>query len=84
MCLVSNIAKIAKGDFSHASIENMQYLSKNSHPKVQEEQQRGVEFPGHRKVKAERDRHLAMISENHTDNCLPCQYLDKIVSAITL
>jgi len=34
---------------------------------------RGVEFPGHIKVNATIERHLAMVYENQTDSCLPCQ-----------
>jgi hypothetical protein len=34
---------------------------------------RGVEFPGHNKVKAAIARHLAMLLQNHTPRCHPCQ-----------
>ena len=33
----------------------------------------GVEFPGHSKVKAAIQRHLAMLRHNQTSGCLPCQ-----------
>jgi len=32
-----------------------------------------VEFPGHKNVKAAMERHTAMLWENQTDGCLPCQ-----------
>jgi len=40
---------------------------------VREENQCGVEFPGHKKVKAVIERHLAMVYKNHTAGYLPCQ-----------
>jgi len=52
MRLAMNMVKMAKGGFSHAAIEETQHLIKKPHPEVREEKKRGVEFPGHRKVKA--------------------------------
>jgi len=65
---VLNVAKMAKGRFLQAAIEEMQCLIKKPHTKVQEEKIWGVVFPGHRDVKAAIDRHPAMVHENHTDS----------------
>jgi len=66
------MAKMAKGGFSCAATEETQYLIKAPRPKVQEETKRGVDFPGHTKVKAVIERHPAMLRQNHTPRCLPC------------
>jgi len=42
MCLALNMAKMAKGGFSHAAQEETQYLIKNHQAKVREEKRRGV------------------------------------------
>jgi len=68
-----NMAKMAKGGFSHATIVEMQQLLTKPRAKVREDNKRGVEFPGHQKVKAAIERHLAMVYKNQTDCCLPCQ-----------
>jgi len=73
MCLAMNMAKMAKGGFLHAAIEDIQFLIKIPWAWVREEKMRGVEFPGHNNVKAAMERHLAMVRENQTDGCLPCQ-----------
>jgi len=73
MCLALNMAKMATGGFSHATIEETQYLIKKPSAEVWEEKQRGVEFPRHRKVKAAIERHVAMLHQNQTDRCLRCQ-----------
>jgi hypothetical protein len=65
MPLALNMAKMAKGWFLHAAIEEMQYLIKKHHTEVREEKKRGVEFPGHKTVKAAKERHLAMLCRNH-------------------
>ena len=52
MRLALNIAKMAKEGFSCAAIEEMKYLIKKPCNEVREEKKRGVEFPGHTKVKA--------------------------------
>ena len=52
MRLALNMAKMAKGGISHAAIEETQQLIKKPHAEVREEKKRGVEFPGHNKVKA--------------------------------
>ena len=67
------MAKIAKGEFSCAAIEETQCLIKTLHAGVRAEKTRVVEFAGHRKVKAAIEGHPAMFCENHTDSCLPCQ-----------
>jgi hypothetical protein len=59
MRLALNMAKMAKGGITRA--------------KVQEKKTPGVEFSGHNKVKAAIERHPAMVRENQTDSCLPCQ-----------
>jgi len=74
MCLSLEMVKIAKGRFSHATIEETQQLIKKPCAKVREAKKRGVEFPGHQKVKAEMERHPAMIYKNHTAGCRPCQH----------
>jgi len=73
MRLALNVAKIAKGGFSRAAIEETQQLIKKPRAEVREEKKRGVEFPGHQKVKAAMERHPATVYKNHTAGCLPCQ-----------
>jgi len=73
MHLALKMAKMAKEGFSRAAIEEMKYLIKKPRPEVQEEKKRGVEFPGHNKVKAAIQRHPAMLRQNQMSGCLPCQ-----------
>jgi len=73
MRLASNQAKVAKEGFSHAAIEQRQQLIKKPRAEVQEAKKRGVWLPLHDKVKAAIRRHPAMVRENQTDGCLPCQ-----------
>jgi len=47
-----NLAKMAKGGFSRAAIEETQQLIKELGAEVREEKNPGVEFPGNHKVKA--------------------------------
>jgi hypothetical protein len=61
MYLAMIIAKMAKGRFSCTATEETQYLIKRPRAEVSDEQMRGVEFPGHKHVKAAMGRHLAMI-----------------------
>jgi len=68
-----NMAKMAKGGFSRAAMEETQHLIKKPCAEAQEAKKRGVEFPRHNKVKAPIERHPAMVRENQTDGCLPCQ-----------
>jgi hypothetical protein len=67
------MVKMAKGGFSRAALEEIQQLIKKLYAKVWEEKKRGVEFPGHNKVKAAIKRHSSMVCENQTDGWLPCQ-----------
>jgi hypothetical protein len=73
MLVALNMAKMAKGGFSRPALEEMQQLISQPRPEVREQQMRGVQFPGHQKVKAEMERHLAMVYTNHKAGCLPCQ-----------
>jgi hypothetical protein len=73
MRLALNMAKMAKGKISRAAIEETQQLINKPRAKVRQEKMRGVEFPGRNKVKAAIERHPAMVRENQTDGCLPCQ-----------
>jgi len=52
MRLALNIAKMAKEGFSRAAIERTKYLIKKPRAEVREEKKRGVEFAGHKMVKA--------------------------------
>jgi hypothetical protein len=73
MRLALNMPKMAKGGFSRAAIEETQQLIKKPRAEVREEKKQGVDFPGHNRVKAAIERHPAMVQENQTDGCLPCQ-----------
>ena len=73
MRLALNMGKMAKEGFSRATIDETKYLTKKPPGKVWEEKKRGVEFPGHKKVKAAIQRHPAMLRHNHTSGCLPWQ-----------
>jgi len=69
MRLALNMAKIAKGGFSHTAIEETEYLIK-----VREEKKKySVEVPGHKKVKATIERDPAMLCQNHLPRCLHWQ-----------
>jgi len=63
---------MANKGVSRAAIEETKYLIKKPRAEVREEKKRGVEFPGHKKVKAAIQRHLAMLRQNQTSGCLPC------------
>jgi len=73
MHLALNMAKMAKEGFSRAANEETKYLIKKPSAEVREETKRGVEFPGHKKVKAAIQRHPAMLRQNQTSGRLPCQ-----------
>jgi len=73
MRLVLNMAKMAKEGFLRAAIEETKYLIKKPRAEVREEKKRGVEFPGHKKVKAAIQRHPAMLHHDQTSGCIPCQ-----------
>jgi hypothetical protein len=66
MRLGLNMAKMAKEGVSCAAIEETKYLIKKPHTEVREEKMRGVEFPGHKLVKAAIQRHPAMLRQNQT------------------
>jgi len=72
MRLTLNVAKMAKGGFSCAAIQETQQLLKKPCAEVQEEKKRVVEFHRHNKVMAAIERHPAMVRKNHTDCCLSC------------
>jgi len=71
--LALNMAKMAIGRFLRAAIKETEQLIKKPRAEVREEKKRGVEFPGHQKVKAAMERHPAMVYINHTAGCVPCQ-----------
>jgi len=73
MRLALNMAKMAKCGFSGAAVEERQYPIKKPRAEVREDKKRGVEFLGHNKVKAAIARHVAMLRQNQTPGCLPCQ-----------
>jgi hypothetical protein len=73
MRLALNMANMAKDGFLRAAVEETQYLINKPRAEVREEKKRGVEFPGHNKVKAAIARHQAMLRQNQTPGCLPCQ-----------
>ena len=72
MRLALNMARMAKGWFWRAAIEEIQYPIKKPHTEVREEKKSGVEFPCHKTVKAAIERHPAMLHHSHTPGCLPC------------
>jgi len=73
MLLTVNIAKMAKGGFSCAVVDEMLYLIKKPRAEAGLERKRAVEFPGLTKVNAVIKWHQAMLRQNETDGCLPCQ-----------
>jgi hypothetical protein len=70
--LALNMAKMATGGFSLATIEETEQLINKPRAEVRQEMKRGVEFPGHNKMKAVIERQPAMVRENQTEGCLPC------------
>jgi hypothetical protein len=73
MLLELNMAKMTKEGFSNAAINETKYLIKTPGAKVREETKWGVESPGHKTLKIVIQRHPAMLRQNHTSGCLPCQ-----------
>jgi hypothetical protein len=67
------MARIAKGRFLRAAIQETQLLIMIPRSEVQKETNRGVEFPGNQKAHSAMERHLAMVYKNHTAGCLPWQ-----------
>jgi hypothetical protein len=75
MRLALIMAKMAKEGFSRASIEETKYLIKKPRAVVQEEKKRGVEFAGHKQVKAPIQRNPVMLCQTKR----PAAFLPKIV-----
>jgi len=73
MRLALYMSDMAKGGFSRATIEEMQYLIDNHRRKVSEEKKRGVVFLGHRMANAGIERHPAMVLKYLMDGRFPCQ-----------
>jgi hypothetical protein len=73
MRLLLNMAKMAKGGFSDAEIEETQDLIRKPHTNLRAETKRAVEFTGHKKVKVAIECYPAMVCKNHSAGCLPCQ-----------
>jgi len=73
MRLALNMAKMAKEGFSRAAIEKTKYLIKKPRAEAREEKKRGVEFSGHKKMNGAIQRHPAVLCQNQTSGCLPCQ-----------
>jgi hypothetical protein len=71
--LALNIAKMAKGSFSCAAIEETQQRIIKPRADVREEKKRGVQSHGLQTVKAVMERHPAMVYKNYTAGCLTCQ-----------
>jgi len=69
-CLALNMAKMAKGGFSRAAIEETQFQMKIPWAKAREEKKRRVEFPGHVDLKAAMERHPAMLNDEETSTGL--------------
>ena len=65
MRLALIMAKMAKGGFSRTATEETKQLIRKPHAEVRVEKKRGVELPGHKKVKAAIGRHPAMVCKNH-------------------
>jgi len=58
------MAKMGKGGFSRATIEETKFLIKKPWAEVRQEKKWGVDFPGDKNVKAAMERHPAMLWEN--------------------
>jgi len=73
MHLALNMAKMAKGGFLRAAIEETQFRIAIPWAEVRAEKKWGVMFPEHKNVKAAMKRHPAMLWENQIDGFLLCQ-----------
>jgi len=73
MCLALNRAQMAEGWLLCVAINDTHCLIKKPHANVREQKMWGGDFPAHRKVKVAMERHPAMVRDNETDVCLPCQ-----------
>jgi len=65
MLLALNIAKMAKGGFSGATIEELQHLIEKPHAKKRAMQKQGVVVPRYKEGKAAIESHLAVLCQNH-------------------
>ena len=63
MHLALNMAKMATEGFLCAAIEETKYFIQKPRTEVREEKMRGVEFPGHKQVKAAIQRYPAMLCQ---------------------
>jgi len=73
MRLALTMAKMANGGFLCTAVDEMQHLIKKPRTEVRKGKKRGVEFPGHKKVKPTWERHLALVYNNHTAGYLRCE-----------
>jgi hypothetical protein len=73
MWIALNMVHMAKHGISRSGIEETTHLIKKPRAEIREEKRCGVECPGHRSVKAVIGKHPAMMYENQSDGCLPCQ-----------
>jgi hypothetical protein len=73
MQIALNMVYMATHSVSCSDIEETTHLIKKPQAEIREEKKPGVEFPGHRSVKAVIGKHPAMMYENQSDGCLPCQ-----------
>jgi hypothetical protein len=64
MSLALNVAKMAKGGFSRASIEETQQQMMKPRVEVRDEKMPGVECPVRIKVKAAIERHPGIVHKN--------------------
>jgi len=67
------MAKMAKEGFSCTAMEVTQQVIKKPWAEVRREKKWADVIPGHNNGKAAIECHLAMVRENQTDGCLPCQ-----------
>jgi hypothetical protein len=72
MRLALNMAKIARGGFSRAAIEETQQQIRKPRAEVRDGKKWGVEFPRNKLVKPLIEWHPAMVYTNQTDSCIPC------------
>jgi len=73
MRLALNVAIMAKEGFLRAAMEDTLQQIKKPCAEVWEEKKWIIVFPGHKMVNGVLETHPAMIGENQTDGCLPCQ-----------
>jgi hypothetical protein len=71
--LALNMAKMPRGGYLHAAIEEMQKQNMKTHAKVDTVKKWGVVILVYTKVKTAIERHPAMVRENQIHSYLPCQ-----------